>query len=520
MHHPATRIFLAASTTTLVLILSQSASAQDQSDDRRIEELSKEVDELKAMVRQLQKQVAKKAPATTAEAARGTTKTAQAAPPAAASAAVVPPPAPAPQKPVAAATAQPPAPVTATPAAAPVVAQASNPPPPAAGEAAAAQPKSVVADLLKGVTINGLLDTYYEYNTNAPIGRVNYLRAYDVSANNFSLNQADLVLESAADPAANKPFGVRLDLQYGQATATLQGNPANELRPEVYRAIFQAYGTYVIPVGNGLTLDFGKWASSLGLEGNYTKDQLNYSRSYWFDYLPFYHTGLRAKYPLNDNVTFNFWITNGTQQTEAFNNYKDQLYGVVWTPNPSLSWTLNYYRGQEHPDVVYLQSEPAGVTNLPQQQGTYFQPIVNPPSGLLNIGDTYATWQATPALSLGAEADYVSERLYTTSPADHVYGGALYAGYQLTSKLSLDARGEYLADRGGLFSGTTQNLKEGTLTLGYRPAGDGFLVDLEYRRDMSNKPYFLTSTLNVLADSQPTIGFGLVWWFGQKQGSW
>jgi hypothetical protein len=43
---------------------------------------------------------------------------------------------------------------------------------------------------------------------------------------------------------------------------------------------------------------------------------------------------------------------------------------------------------------------------------------------------------------------------------------------------------------------------------------------LEYRRDMSNKPYFLTSTLGVLANSQPTIGFGAVWWFGQKQGSW
>jgi hypothetical protein len=58
------------------------------------------------------------------------------------------------------------------------------------------------------------------------------------------------------------------------------------------------------------------------------------------------------------------------------------------------------------------------------------------------------------------------------------------------------------------------------LTLGYRPAGDGLLLDLEYRRDMSNKPYFLTSTLGVLANSQPTIGFGAVWWFGQKQGSW
>src|ERR1019366_4072133 len=143
------------------------------------------------------------------------------------------------------------------------------------------------SSLLGGTTVNFLVDGYYGYNFNNPIGRVNLLRAYDVSSNAFSLNQADVVLENAADPAHGKRFGLRLDLQYGQATATLQGNASNEPRPDVYRAIFQAYGTYVVPIGTGLTVDFGKWASSLGLEGNYTKDQMNYSRSYWFNFLPF-----------------------------------------------------------------------------------------------------------------------------------------------------------------------------------------------------------------------------------------
>src|SRR5262249_32498588 len=155
--------------------------------------------------------------------------------------------------------------------------------------------------------------------------------------------QADLIVESAPDPAHGKRFGLRVDLQYGQATATLGGNPANEPRPEIYRNIFQAYGTYVFPVGNGLDVEFGKWASSLGYEGNYTKDQLNYSRSFWFDFLPFYHTGLRVRYPINDVVAANLWIINGTNQSEAFNNYKDQMYGLVFTPSPAASWTINYY---------------------------------------------------------------------------------------------------------------------------------------------------------------------------------
>ena len=60
----------------------------------------------------------------------------------------------------------------------------------------------------------------------------------------------------------------------GHATETLQGNPANEPRPDIYRAIFQAYGTVAIPVGNVVTVDFGKFASSLGIEGNSLKIRL------------------------------------------------------------------------------------------------------------------------------------------------------------------------------------------------------------------------------------------------------
>ena len=230
--------------------------------------------------------------------------------------------------------------------------------------------------------------------------------------------------------------------------------------------------------------------------------------------------GFRAKYAINDELAVNLWITNGTEQTEAFNNYKDQLLGVVLTPIPAVSWTLNLYQGQEHPDVVYLMNPtPGQQQTLPNQQGTYIQPIANPPDGKLQIADSYVSWQALRSLTLAAEADYVQQRLYSYSTPQHVTGGALYGGYQLTPRLAVAARAEYLADVGGLFSGTTQYLKEGTFTVDYRPADD-FLIRGELRRDQSNRHYFLSDTLGVLEASQPTIGFGLVWWFGQKEGAW
>ena len=198
-------------------------------------------------------------------------------------------------------------------------AQVQNQSAPAAQQAPL--PVTPPADQHHDITFGVGLDTYYMYNPARPLGRVNLLRAYDITSNNFSLNQASVILESPVDLKAGRRFGGRVDLQYGQATETLQGSLANEPRPWVYRNIFQAYGTYVAPLGSGLTLDFGKWASSLGFEGNYTKDQINYSRSLYFNFLPFYHMGARVNYQVNDAVALHYWITNGTQQTENFNNF-------------------------------------------------------------------------------------------------------------------------------------------------------------------------------------------------------
>ena len=369
-----------------------------------------------------------------------------------------------------------------------------------------------------GTTINFFLDGYYAYNFNQPIGRVNLLRSYDVLSNAFSISQAGVIFENAPDPDHGKPFGVRLDFQYGQATETLQGSPTNEPRPEIYRNVFQAYGTYVAPIGRGLTIDIGKFASSLGVEGNYTKDQINYSRSFWFNFLPFYHLGLRANYKFNDVFAVNYWMVNGTNQSEPFNGFKDEFIGLAITPNKNLSWNIQYYLGQEHPDAMFFPNGGAPA-NAPTLQGVPFEPIQNSPVGKLHILDTYLNWQITPKWTFAVEADDVVERLYSHSAPSHTDGGSVYLKYQLTPKLYVGTRAEYLSDRGGLFTGITQAVKENTLTLAYR-FDEGFQVMGEWRRDFSNRPFLYTSLPGVLKGEQNTATLGFLWWFGGKQGAW
>ncbi|HVB37578.1 MAG TPA: outer membrane beta-barrel protein [Vicinamibacterales bacterium] len=403
-----------------------------------------------------------------------------------------------------------------------VFAQTGEPAPSGARETTPQQaagsppPASAFDAFLAGTTFGIDLDGYYEDNANDPVGRVNLLRAYDVTSNSFSLNQVGFVIDHAPDPSQGHRAGLRVDLMYGQATETLQGSAANEPRPQVYRPLFQAYGSYVFPLGHGLQVDFGKFASALGIEGNYTKDQMNYSRSFFFNFLPFYHMGFRTTYTVNDRIALTWWLVNGAQQTEDFNGFKSQAAIVTLTPVKSVSWNVNYYTGKEGRDLVPLLNP--GLPTLPTQPGLSTTPNAAPDQGRTDIFDTYATWSATSRLTLAVEGDYYTIREpLGVSPT--LSGGAAYVQYRPRADVQLAARTEYMNDRNGLFSNLAQHLHEATGTLSWLP-GPGYLVRLEWRRDWSNRPFFPGNAVDVRKTAQSTLTLGMVWWFGNKEGGW
>ncbi len=407
------------------------------------------------------------------------------------------------------------------PAARPMSALAPTAPAPAAP---AQEQKSATADSLSlpgfasGTTLNVLLDGYYEYNFNQPVGRVNLLRPYDPLSNSFTVNQGVIAIERTPDPSEDRRWGLRLDLMFGQATESLAGNPANELRTAPYRNIYQAYGTYVFPLGKGLNVDFGRFSSPIGSEGTFAKDQINYTRSLLFTALPFYHVGFRTTYALSGSTTATVLVVNGLNQSEDFNGFKSAAIILGHTFSKNVSWTGSCYVGQESRDVAAapLSNLPPA---LPTQPGLSTQPITAAPDGRTHIIDTYLNWNATSKLTAVAEADYILSRFYSNSYPQHLDGGAGYLKYQIAAPFYVAGRFEYVSDRGGYLSGITQALKEGTMTAAWQPK-DGFQARWEVRRDFSNQPFFLTSAPGVLKREQTTALLGLLWWFGGKQGAW
>ncbi len=341
-------------------------------------------------------------------------------------------------------------------------------------------------------TVNVLLDGYYEYNFNRPANHVNTLRVLDPSSNSFTVNQGVVMVERSPDVAQGRRLGVRLDLMFGQSTENLSGNTADEPRTAPYRNIYQAYGTYVFPVGRGLNVDFGRFSSPIGIETAYAKDQMNYTRSLLYTALPLYHTGVRASYKINDSTTATWMLVNGMNQTEDFNGFKSTHLMVARSFGTKLNWTGGYYVGREGRDAL---------------------------DGRAHIADTYFTWKATDRLTLAGEGDYFISRAMAGAAPAHMTGGAGYVRYQLRRSLFASSRYEYISDRGAVFGGAAQAVKEITLTAGYQPT-PGFEIRWEFRRDFSNRGFFPGRTTGIVSKEQNTALIGLLWWFGGKQGPW
>src|SRR6185295_2400030 len=69
--------------------------------------------------------------------------------------------------------------------------------------------------------------------------------------------------------------------------------------------------SYLAPVGKGLTVQGGIFASLIGYDGLYAKDNLNYTRPWTGDYTPYFMLGVNASYPVTSRLTATGVVLNG-----------------------------------------------------------------------------------------------------------------------------------------------------------------------------------------------------------------
>ena len=74
----------------------------------------------------------------------------------------------------------------------------------------------------------------------------------------------------------------------------------------------EAYLEYMAPIGKGLQINVGKFVTPAGAEVIETKDNWNYTRGILFAWaIPYFHTGLSAKYAFNRKFALTGYLVNG-----------------------------------------------------------------------------------------------------------------------------------------------------------------------------------------------------------------
>lgn len=336
----------------------------------------------------------------------------------------------------------------------------------------APKPAAAPAPWYEQIAVNGMVSTSYVGNFNSPASRTNQFRVFDTVSGSAQLDVAQLVVQHEASKPGQAGF--MIDVMAGavaNVTAALglfrdENGEAGEFD------ILQAYASYVAPAGRGLRFDVGKFTTHIGYEvvDRYDDFNNNQSHSFLFGYAePVTHTGLRVSYPFTDKLSAQVLLVNGWDNARDNNGGKSV--GAQFEANPSdrVSVVVAYMGGPE-------QAESDASTR--------------------NTIDTYATFKATPRLSLALNYDHGWE---SEAPRAETAGGGVvdatwqgvagYARVEVSERLAFTGRVEWFDDPFGARTGYVQSLKEVTFTPEFRPHPK-FVIRGDLRKDWSNKDVF------------------------------
>ena len=373
------------------------------------------------------------------------------------------------------------------------------------------QPKSY----LEEITLYFYIENSYVGNLGKTgRGDVNEIRFYDHD-NGYTFNAAELsvkkdpseryrlgwgvVVTAGIDSQKNHSLGIFRDID---DSAPLYRNTAKFDLPEAYVA-------YLVPVGEGLTLKAGKWATPVGYEGYESPKNLNFSRSFLYTLgTPYTHTGVIASYPFAKWLTVGAGITMGWDNSDNNNGHVRPIVTADFTPIDKLTAGVHAMWG---PEQNRNQMRDGDVNNRWIVDSSIQYTGIDRWTFAVNFD--VAGEQNDPALVATRGGDTDSQW----------WGVAGYAAYDWTKTLRTIVRAEYFADPDGVRAsetvppGANTRLWEITATAEYK-IWKGLVGRLEYRHDQATRKAFSVRNergagLAPTSEAQNTITLALYYSF-------
>lgn len=374
-----------------------------------------------------------------------------------------------------------------------------------------ATPEGQPKTLLEEMFLYGYLENSYVVNLGqASPHNVNDLRFYDHDAG-YSWNALELSFKK--DPSERYPWGfgvvttAGMDSQKNHSLGIFRdlGDGGPYFRNTAKYDLVEAYGSVLLPLGEGLTVKAGKSVTLVGYEVIENPKNLNFSRSFLYTLgTPYTHTGLLVSYPFTKWLAATLGFSNGWDNSDNPNGYLKAMGSLAFTPSDKFSITTNFHVGPEQ-----LRSQMIGQVNQRW------------------IVDTTALYTGIDKLTLAVNFDFAGEqndpilvalgtRKHNTSSWSGVAG---YAAYDWTKALRTVLRLEYFADPQGVRNGITApghnvDYYEITPTVEYK-IWRGLIGRLEYRHDQaSTKSFSLTNfSTTPSSRSQDTFSVALSYVF-------
>jgi len=302
------------------------------------------------------------------------------------------------------------------------------------------------------ISFSGFIDVHFAWNGNRPDNHENFYSGAGTTAkraNEFAINLAQVQWTRLV--SAEHPAGFTLALVAGEGTDVVHGGEPGG--PGKFRHVYQASAAYRL--ANGLILEGGVYPSHIGLEGFYSKDNWNYSRSIMGESSPYYQTGIKASYSFNDHWSGRVDLLNGWQNINDNNDGKSIGTQIAYTSGV-LTASLNTFLGPE---------------------------LAGDDDSLRKFADVVVLYKLNPSLRLGGTIDVGAQENARWS------GVGILARFAVNAHNALAIRAEHFSDPDNAITGTAQRLRAVTLTYEARPH-DNVILKLEARYDKSSAKVF------------------------------
>ena len=310
----------------------------------------------------------------------------------------------------------------------------------------------------------GFVDLGYSLDFNHPANGIFRSRGTVWHVDEVDLNMAGAyVKKKATEPSR---WGLELTLQAGKDSQVF-GFSATAPNFPGYRGLRHlglADVSYLAPVGRGLTLQAGIFASLIGYDSLYAKDNLSYTRPWGADFTPYLMTGVNASYPLNEKFTGTFFVINGYWHLANANNVPSSGVQFAYKASPlvTVKQTILWGPHQSNTSLKYWRFLSDSIVE--------------------RKGDR---------VTVAFEYIYSGEDVAVTgTPRASMMAGQLPVHWALNKRWSATVRPEFLWDRNGRWTSARQTVKAITTTLEYRIPyrQTNTILRLEHRYDDSRGP--------------------------------